>query len=392
MIDLIIDTCVWIDLCKKLPELRKKITLLIEQKKVRLILPTIILEEWNRQKPRIIEKKNQSFRGMIKNARLLSEYLDASSAENLKKILDEFQGEKSEIISLACLQEIEYIFNFSTTVILEITDTAKLQAVDFALDKKAPFQYKNSMADALIIFCAAEFEANEGKDNCIFVSSNTKDFSSSLKVDEIHEDLRDLFEKTGIRYFTNIGLAINEVETNLVSAEDIQQVEITVKLDAIQETLNIFQDYNRQLMESIEGLGGLSAMQEASRGTMEAISVTGGLSAMQEASRGMVEAISVTGGLLAMQEASRVMMEAISVTGGISAMQEASRVMMEAIGAVGGSSAMNESLHAIHDHDHRLAKTSKRRQRTRSHSKTNDEEISSPNHEEDGDINNPQGS
>jgi hypothetical protein len=351
MIRLIIDTCVWIELCKKFPELREKITLLVEQKKVRLILPSIILEEWNRQKPRIIEERNQSIRGMIKNARSISEYLDPEFANNLRKTLEELPGDKLEKTASAGIQEIEHVFSYPTTVVLDVTDTAKLHAVDSALAKKAPFRSKNSMADALIIFCATEYLANEGLSDCIFVSSNSQDFSSSSNPNEVHEDLRELFERHGIRYFTNIGLAINEVEADLVSAESVRQVEETVKLDAIRESLQSIHAYDQQLMNSIREAGGLSVIQETFRLADEANRQ------FMESVKAAVESVDFS----VMEEAFRTilerdhqLMESIKAAVEFPNILDAIQVAMENIKAAGGLSVVEEAVYAIQEHNRKL--------------------------------------
>lgn len=262
MINLIIDTCVWIDLSKvRLSKLRKKISLLVEQKKARLIVPVIVNEEWNRHKPRLLEEQSQSVKGMIKNARALSEYLNPDSADKLKEILPNEPEELCDKILLAALQDIENLFNDQTTVVLPINDRAKIRAADFALVKKAPFRNKNSMADALIIFSAVEYIMSEGLSNSIFVSSNTQDFASKDKA-QINEDLKETFEKCGMKYFSNIGLAINEVEAGIVSTETIEDIETTTIVEGIRDAFRSIQASDRQLIESIDSIWRHSRMSD----------------------------------------------------------------------------------------------------------------------------------
>jgi hypothetical protein len=145
----------------------------------------------------------------------------------------------------------------------------------------------------LIVLSAIEYIADKGLTNCIFISSNTQDFSSSSNPNEIHDDLRELFERSGVRFSANIGLAINkEVEANFVSDESVQQVEGTMRLDVIRETLQSIQDYDRQFMASIKAAGDISfareafqAVKEADRLFREQIQAAGGFSAIQESLR-----------------------------------------------------------------------------------------------------------
>jgi len=101
MYHLIIDTCVWIDLGRTLAEVYEKISDLVEQEKVRLILPLIVIDEWDKHKPEIIARKEQSIRGKIKNARFISQYLNQEAADEFRRILDDFQERKDEIEDLA---------------------------------------------------------------------------------------------------------------------------------------------------------------------------------------------------------------------------------------------------------------------------------------------------
>ncbi len=348
MIHLIIDTCVWIDLCKNIPDVREQLTLLVEKKKVRLILPSIIIDEWNKQKAKIIKENRQSFRGKLKNAKSLSEYLDSTSGDTLKKIFDKLQRDKGAEIALVGIQEIEYILNHPTTVILEITDTAKLQSADFALAKKAPFRKKNSMADALIIFRSIEYIASEGLSDCIFISSNLNDFGSQSNRDEVHEDLRELFEKHKIRYFANIGKATNEVEANLVSDESVQQIEKTVKIETLAKAI---QEQDAQLMENIMATG-ISPVAEAFR-------------AIQEQDAQLMENIIAAGippvaeALRTIREQDAQLMEKIMATGispvveAFRAIQEHDAQLMENIIAA-GIPPVAEALRAIQEHDAQL--------------------------------------
>jgi len=261
MYHLIIDTCVWINLCKEFVEVRKKISDLVDQKKVRLILPQIVIDEWNRNKEtKVIAPKQEAIRTNIKHAREISCHLEQDEAEKFKKILDGFQKQKKKIENLI-LQEItavENLFNHPSTIKPSITENAISQAIEFALAKKAPFQNKNSMADALILFSSVDYVKQQGLANYLFISSNTEDFSALNKT-QIHEDLQEIFDECGMSYFINIGQAINEIETNLVSDESISAIEEALQLEAMQRVLENYQ----QTMGYIKSMGDMSAIQDA---------------------------------------------------------------------------------------------------------------------------------
>jgi len=227
---LIIDTCNWIDLCKKYAKLRGKIADLLAQGRVVLIVPQVVLDEWERNKP--YRQLEDSIRGQIKNARAIAQHLPQEEADTLKRILDEFQLSKGEIERVVGtpIQAIDGLLKYHSTVTLEAPDRVKLQAVDLALAKKAPFGSRNGMADALVVLSALDYATEQGLDNCIFVSSNTSDFSSDSDERQIHPDLAPLFEICGMKYYANIGQAINEIETGLVSDDSIEEIEWNLQI------------------------------------------------------------------------------------------------------------------------------------------------------------------
>lgn len=228
MYHLVIDTCVWIDLAKKFTEVRGKISRLVEEGKLALLVPQIVVEEWDRHKePKIIDERESSVRGKIKNARDLAQYLDAEQADSWRGLVDGIQERKAEIVASAVeeVKAIDGLFAHPSTVRLPITDDVKLRAVDIALAKEAPFRRKNSMADALIVLTAVDHIEKQGLHDCIFVSSNTEDFSSDGSQVEIHEDLQPLFDENGIKYYPNIGLAVNEIEKGLVPDDTLDALE-----------------------------------------------------------------------------------------------------------------------------------------------------------------------
>lgn len=228
MFHLIFDTCIWLDLLKnpfdKIPE---KILYLIENEKAKIIISPIIIEEWQKNKQKIEEESKKSVAGKEKNAKELADYLPPDLKDEFLNFLRYLpDGWRENRISTQ-LQTIEQIIYHPLSLVAEITHAAKMQAVDFALAKKAPFHKKNSMADALILFSVVEYVNNENLTNSIFISANKEDFSSNTSNTsaEIHEDLKDLLNKVGIKYYINIGQAINEIEKHLVNEEKIRQID-----------------------------------------------------------------------------------------------------------------------------------------------------------------------
>ncbi len=262
---LIIDTCVWIELGREYIEIREKISDLVDRGKVILIVPQVIVEEWNKHKrTKIIESKKAFIRGIVKSARTMAQYLPAEDAAELTRMLDQFQEQKTEIEDAASaeVRAIDSLFDHPSTIRLPVTEKAKSQAVDLALAKRAPFQNKNSMADALIVLCAADHIVKDNLADCVFVSSNTKDFALDS---DVHPDLKDLFEQCGMQYSANIASTINKIEKDLVSQEVVEEIDRRAQLAAMWEAYAERREELARLMSTISELRQSPALMEVSR-------------------------------------------------------------------------------------------------------------------------------
>jgi hypothetical protein len=257
---LIIDTCVWIDLCGKHTKLLDKIADLVYRGQLVLILPQVVLHEWEAKKDSIIENREASIRGQIKNARAIAQHLGQKEADYYRGVLDGFQQRKMiEGLIRKEIEAIDDLLKHPSTIMLESTDKVKLQAVDLALAKKAPFRDRNSMADALIALSALDYVTEQDLDNCIFVSSNTTDFGSQSDKTQIHPDLQPLFDDCGMKYCSNIGLAINQIEAGLVSDESIEAVEQDIWIAAMHDAFVVGQ---RRIVDSLGSVLDMPAIGE----------------------------------------------------------------------------------------------------------------------------------
>jgi hypothetical protein len=231
---LILDTCVWIDLCSKYPDVLIKILELVKQNKIQFIVPETIIEEWNRDKHRAIVDVAKPIDDLLRIAKDFAKSLsDPKLVGQTKRIISSLRALNEEVKKAVTqrLGHVEQLFDDVSTTRLPISESAKLQAVNLALNKKAPFQSKNSMADALIILSATEHITKEGLTNCIFVSRDVNDFSQKPGQTQIHDDLKELFSQCHLMYFIHIGQAINEVEEGLITAERVAAIEASVRFD-----------------------------------------------------------------------------------------------------------------------------------------------------------------
>jgi hypothetical protein len=178
MLNLLIDTCVWLDIAKD-PEQQKTLRVideLIDMEEVRLLLPETVITEFNNNKERIIKESNQSLSSVIKRAKAMVEKLGANDTKKL--VLGQLDDVNYKIpnlghTSINIIGNIEKLFKKAT--VLTATEGIKLKAVERAVDKRAPFhRNKNSFNDAILMETYGSFvNENKSGNQCAFVTHNT---------------------------------------------------------------------------------------------------------------------------------------------------------------------------------------------------------------------------
>ncbi len=116
---------------------------------------------------------------------------------------------------------------FTTSPIIEPSDSVKLRAAQRAIEGKAPFhRQKNSINDALLI----EVYSDIARQNIpkglrfAFVTHNVKDFSTTNGDNRLpHPDITSYFSRIKSLYFTSLGVALRRVQPDLVSDIMIEQ-------------------------------------------------------------------------------------------------------------------------------------------------------------------------
>jgi hypothetical protein len=220
---LLIDTSVWLDLAKdyrQLPIL-DALTYIWEANELELILPTIILEEFARNKERVIA---DSKRSLASHFRLVREAVEQFGPEDdrdaaLKQLqeVDHKIAIGGEAINDA-IQQIEKLFADADKI--EPTEAVKARATDRALAKVAPFhRQRNGIADAILIETYLEALAGRTDEDDIygFVTHNVLDFSARGADDRLpHPDLASAFDGKGSRYITNLATLLTEYAHDLV--------------------------------------------------------------------------------------------------------------------------------------------------------------------------------
>lgn len=218
MFKILIDTCVWLDIAK---DYQQRATLtaleeLIQQGYVELILPRIIIDEFARNKERIIEESKRSLSGTLKRVKEVIEKL--GDPEQKQIVLSQLNDVNQRIPTLgeAAVETVSRIEKmFSNTPIIEISDSVKLRAAQRAIDKRAPFhRQRNGIDDAILIEVYSDEVNRKNVDRArfAFISHNTKDFSHPNDSNKLpHPDMDDCFSKIKSLYFINLSEALHRI-------------------------------------------------------------------------------------------------------------------------------------------------------------------------------------
>jgi len=221
VLKLLIDTCVWIDLAKDHHQhtFLRGLDGLMREGKVAVMLPPLILEEFERNKVNIVNTNRQSLSSALKRAKdLLDQH---GQGDGKAEALGQLNAIDQRLPRLGDLSGITAFVEqvLRQAEVIPITDAAKLRALDRGLAKKAPFGKKNSTADAILIEAFADLVKGKGTTGHQFgfVTHNKNDFSQpDGDHRQHHPDFDGIFTKRKVRYFTTLKDAIMTVDSNVV--------------------------------------------------------------------------------------------------------------------------------------------------------------------------------
>ena len=218
MFKILIDTCVWLDLAKDYQQqaILSALENLIQQEEIELILPRTVVEEFDRNKARLIEESGRSLSSTFKRVKeAVDKFADPRQKTKMLSQLNEIDHRIPTLGDTATgtIKRIEKLF--VQTPVLEISDAVKLRAAQRAIDNRAPFhRQRNSINDALLIEMYAEAVAKPSpRIRFAFITHNTKDFSHPNANTKLpHPDLAAYFSRTKSLYFTTLGEALRRVQ------------------------------------------------------------------------------------------------------------------------------------------------------------------------------------
>lgn len=217
---LLIDTCVWLDLAKDTSNKAIIMTLksLIENNNIKILLPSIIKEEFLRNKKKIIDNSKKKISRELKNVKEIVNQYDLS--DNKSTILNSLTDINYKLPMLSDLisEQIELIWKLIESIDeLEINDNDKIKSSDRALSLQAPFHNKKeSMADSLIIELFFRNTTIDDTYNYYFITHNTNDFSSKTDKRIYHSDFENYFSIDNINYSTDLLSVLKSISPDML--------------------------------------------------------------------------------------------------------------------------------------------------------------------------------
>lgn len=219
---LLIDTSVWLDLTKDhrhLP-LLDALSAMTGAGDVELILPQIVLDEFARNRDRVMASSRASLSSHFK--RVKDAVVQFGSEDGRSEVLKQLNEIDHRIATggEAVNEAIELIEQlFKTVEPIAASESVKARAADRAIAKVAPFHRQiNGIGDAIIIETYIDALAErEGDIELAFVTHNIHDFSEKGADTRLpHPDIAFIFDGTFSHYSTNLGTLLNNYASELI--------------------------------------------------------------------------------------------------------------------------------------------------------------------------------
>lgn len=219
---LMLDTCVWFELSSKKSDLPILATIeyLVEQESIKLLIPNLVKDEYERNKDRVA---NQTRQRLTQECKLVSDIVESFGGVNKQEAINVINDVKHRLPILSeanymTIDRVEALFKNSLDV--NVSDSAKIKAANRAILKYAPFhKSKNSMADAVLVETFDEFrrENLNEYESFRFVTLNHIDFSDNDHR-KSHPDLSDIFGQKSALFFITLNAALGD----LVDPEEVE--------------------------------------------------------------------------------------------------------------------------------------------------------------------------
>ena len=245
MLNLLLDTSTWLDLAQRRDGQRWIVALrvLIHQQEVKLLVPAVIVEEFDRNQDRLRATMTASIASRFKQIRQDLVTYGSNDDEHAVEIIEGLSHHLPLVGAMTTRNFGEIRELLVAGQPLQPTKTEMNKVVERGLRKTAPFHSgKNSVADAVIfeIYQTATQGSDLAQDPHAFVTSNHLDFSRVAgDRREPHDDIAEAFDGDGSRY----ALGVDGLDTILRGHFGIEIEELFEETD--------FQEEPRRLDEII---------------------------------------------------------------------------------------------------------------------------------------------
>ena len=233
---LILDTCVWVDLAVSEFSLVAKLARLINEGKASIVIPELIRTEWDGCKKKIEAQISDEVVEARRFAMRFASFMDEIESTDISTQVSALDPiSTGQRIAARRMDTIESMLDSDATIRVPVSAKAKTMAINHALEKKAPFRMRNSMADALIFLAAVEWASEQEPDSAVFVTHNTKDFSDEKRANDdvsfkerLAPDLQPLVENNGMTFGAVIGRVLNDIEQLVATEAEVEHGEVVV--------------------------------------------------------------------------------------------------------------------------------------------------------------------
>lgn len=248
MFKILIDTCVWLDLARDYQQhaILMALAEIIRQGDAELLLPRTVVDEFARNKARVVEDSSRSLSSTMKRAKeAVEKFGDPRQKGMVLRHLNDVDHRLPILgeTAVGTIRQIEELFR--RTSVIEISDGVKLRAAQRAIEKRAPFhRQRNGIDDAILIEVYADAVGAKAPTGTrfAFVTHNTKDFSHPNASNKLpHPDLAGCFSRSRSLYFITLGEALRRVQPSqfadlMIEQEWIEEPRrLTEIVDAIDE-------------------------------------------------------------------------------------------------------------------------------------------------------------
>lgn len=229
MFRILIDTCVWLDLAKDQREapVIGALEALMDAGEVELIVPQVVVDEFRRNRDRVIADARRSLQSHFRLVReAVSRFADAEHKAATLKGLDEVDHRivTTDESVIASIDRIDGLLTRKAA--LPVTDAIKRRVTERALAGLAPYHRdKNSVGDAILVETFAGLVGGRsGKSTRFaFVTHNSKDFSEpNGDRRKPHPDIAGLFAPPRSTYWGSLVELLKEVDPELLEEQDAE--------------------------------------------------------------------------------------------------------------------------------------------------------------------------